>query len=141
MQQIRTNLTRPEAKEDDEGEIADSNDIISHAPGAFETPRAPCQTAVVRFIDVCFVEDGEGRVWVVEVAAEAAPEEQADGEEVGEVEAFEDEGDCAVEGGAVADVDEGEEGGEDGDDEDGYLGDGAALVDLGDLLAMGAEVV
>lgn len=65
-----------------------------------------------------------------EIAAETAPEEQADGEKIGEVEAFEDEGDGAVEGGAVADVDEGEEGGEQGDDEDGDDGDGAAFVDL-----------
>ena len=63
-----------------------------------------------------WVEDGELGVGAVEVAAHAAPEEEPDGEEVGYVEAFEDERDGAVEGGAVADVDEGEERGADGDD-------------------------
>lgn len=66
----------------------------------------------------------------VEVAAETAPEEEDDGEEVGEVEAFEDKGDCPVEGGAAADVDESEESGKESDDEDGDNGDGATFFDL-----------
>lgn len=76
------------------------------------------------------VEDGQLGVGAVEVAAHAAPEEEPDGEEVGYVEAFEDERDGAVEGGAVADVDEGEEGRAEGDDQDRDYGDGRAFVDL-----------
>lgn len=88
MHKIGSGLTRPEAKEDDKSKVADSNNIIRNAPRALETPRAPGQTAIVGFIHSCFVEDGERRVRIVEVTADAAPEEEADGEEVGEVETF-----------------------------------------------------
>ena len=125
-------LRGPEAEEDDEQQVADSHSIISNAQRSLEPPRAPCQTAVVRLAVVVggLVEDGELGVWAVEVAAHAAPEEEADCEEVGYVEAFEDEGDGAVKRGAVADVDEGEKGSADGDDQDRDHRDGRAFVDL-----------
>ena len=58
-------LARPEAEEDDESKVANSNDIVSNAPCTLETPRTPGQTAVVRFVYLRFVEDGKRRVRVV----------------------------------------------------------------------------
>ena len=58
-------LARPEAKENDESKVADSNDIIRNAPCTLETPRTPGQTAIVRFIYLRFVEDGERGVRVI----------------------------------------------------------------------------
>jgi hypothetical protein len=130
MYKVRAHLARPEAEEDDESKVADRDDVIGNAPGTFESPRTPCQAAIVGFGDLCFVEDGEGRVGVVQVAAESSPEEEADCEEVGEVEAFENQGYRSVERSAVADVDECEECGEYCNDEDGDHWDCATLVDL-----------
>jgi len=58
-------LARPEAEEDDESKVANSNNIIRNAPRALETPRAPGQTAVVRLVHLRFVEDGERGVRVI----------------------------------------------------------------------------
>ena len=58
-------LARPEAEEDDESKVANSNDIVSNAPCTLETPRAPGQTAVVRLVHLRFVENGERGVGVV----------------------------------------------------------------------------
>lgn len=98
---------RPATEEDDEKQVANSNNIVRDAKCAFEFPRAPGQAAVVGLVDLSGLEDSHGGVGIVEVAAESAPEEQADGEQVGEVEALQDHGDCAVEGGGVDDVDQG----------------------------------
>jgi hypothetical protein len=96
---------RPAAEEDDEEEVADGDDVVCYAERAFQTPGAPDQAAVIGLVDLAGLEDGHGGMRVVEVAAETAPEEQADGEEIGEVEALKDHGDGAVEGGGVDDVD------------------------------------
>lgn len=79
---------RPAAKEDNKHEIANRNDVIGDAQGAFETPRSPRQAAIVCLVDLAGVEDGHGGVWIVQVAAEAPPEEEPDGDEVGEVESL-----------------------------------------------------
>jgi hypothetical protein len=76
------------------------------------------------------VEDGELGIWAVEVAAHTAPEEEPNGEQIRYVEAFEDQRDGAVERGAVADVDEGEKGSADRDNQDRDYGNGRAFVNL-----------
>jgi hypothetical protein len=65
VHKVRINLARPEAEEYDEGEVADGDDIVRHTPSTLETPGAPGQAAVVRFIYLCVVEDGQRRFWVV----------------------------------------------------------------------------
>lgn len=124
-------LCGPEAEEDDEQQVADCYCVVGNTKLAFEAPRAPGKTAVVGFRVVRRgVEDVELIVLVVEVAAHTTPEQQADGEQVGKVEALEYERDGSIKSGTVADVDEGEESGEDCHNDNGDHRNGAALVDL-----------
>lgn len=71
--------------------------------------------------------------------AQAGPEEEADGEEIGAEEAGDDEGDHGVEGFGRADVDEGEEEGDEGCDADRAEGEFSAGVDLGGSLRLGLK--
>lgn len=51
---------RPAAEEDDEKEVADSDNVVRDAKCAFEFPRAPGQTAIVGLVDLSGLEDGHG---------------------------------------------------------------------------------
>ena len=68
--------------------------------------------------------------WVPHVAADAVPEEEGFGEDVGCVEAADAEGDDVVEGGGGADVDEADGAGDAGHDHDCIQGDGGIGLDL-----------
>jgi hypothetical protein len=120
---------RPEAEEDQQAKVAARHDVVDRAQGALEPPRTPRQTTVLRFVRGC-AEGHDGVLVGIEIAAGATPEEQSDGEEVGDVEAFENKRDGAVEGGIVADVDESQESRKGGYDDYGCDWDRSAFVNL-----------
>lgn len=82
---------------------------------------------------------GDGRGIRGDCAGEPPVEQQGAGEEVGGVEAVDGEGDDVVEGDGGADVDEGEEAGDDYCDEDGGEGDGGAGFDLRGFVSTGCS--
>lgn len=65
-----------------------------------------------------------------DAAGDAAVEEETLGDDVGGVEGADAEGNDVVEGGGGAEVDEADEAGDAGGDDDGVDGDGAADLDL-----------
>lgn len=76
-------LGGPEAEEDDEKQVADSDGIVGDTQRALESPGSPCQAAVVGFVVVGRrVEYGQVRGLAIEVATYATPQKEPDSEEV-----------------------------------------------------------
>ena len=113
----------PEAEKENDDPKCDRERIDQDAKDARKMKRPPhelvSRAAIVR--DVRRVPD---------CARAPAPKEEALGDEVGGVEAADAEGDDVVEGGGGAEVDEADEAGDEGCDDDGEQGDGGFGLDL-----------
>jgi len=117
----------PEAEEEDDAAEGERVQVDRDAEDAGQVKGAPDELA--RFASGV-VEGGFVRGAGANAAGEAAVEQEGFGDDVGCVEAADGEGDDVVEGGGGAEVDEADEAGDAGGDDDGVDGDGAAGLDL-----------
>ena len=108
----------PKAEEGQHDQVDAGADVDGDAESARDPPGAP--RVRVRGVGVA----------VRDVASEAATEQEGARDQVGGVEALQDEGDDVVEGGGAADVDHAQESGEARHDHDGDQGDRGPSADL-----------
>lgn len=117
---------RPEAEEPDDDEVNARKDIVGNAQRARNVPRAPDE-----LLAGCVGQGGKlTRVGHSEAASAAAVQEKTRCQEIGRVETGDGNGNDAVEGEAGAQVDQGQQAGNDGGDGDGPQRDSGASIDL-----------